>query len=575
VFPSAPEVEIYAPNILFVGRQVTIEAVVTAEKETKVDFIDVRVTGHQGWRIGSGKSQIVSRAIFPDLVARVMKAGVLSPGRQAFAATFALPEGMPPSHYIDPAWAYLELKVHVSIPWWPDGRYKFRLPVRLQAPAQITRQPVALRNTAAADEPRLEISLASSRLVAGEVVVGSCAVFHLDDRKPRELELSLVPSFTLIRHGRIRERRGNAISMTLTIPAGGAGTSVPFRFALPGSTTPSFACATHALAWWLVARTGSFFSRKVDLAIPLEIVDASAAARTAKLEHAPILSDQRVAAAFERFAAEQGWHQVGSDEGILAVERDSLRIAYDYRGKDGTFIVSRVACSLGLGLSVTPSSSFRELLSRDIEIDVAEWDRGHHVTARSTTQAVPYLTDAVPAVLAAQGVLGPLVRWTDSELVFERAITSVGNWDLDAIAAALARLAASLAAVSIAPPAEVSDLEAWRRLAERLRGELTIGDVSIEGQLDLAPVDVWLEFDAEGAARRVHAQVGDPSHASELMQPTQLEDAFPVEQLRYQDGIVSGSLSIDGTVDAERTGELVEALRRVLAQLEPATGPYR
>ena len=581
MFPAAPDVEIYAPNLLFVGRHATIETVVTAKKETKVDFIDVRLTGNQGWRVGSGKNAIVARAVFPDLVARVMDAGVLQPGTQKFTAAFTLPDGMPPTHEIAPAWSRLDLKVHVSIPWWPDGRYRFRLPVRLPPPDQIVRQPVALRSTAAADEPRLEISLASTRLIAGEVVVGSCAVFHVDDRKPRLVELSLVPSFKLFRYNRIRERRGTATSLALTIPAGGAGTSVPFRFELPKQITPSFASLTHVLDWWLVARTGSFFSKKLDVAIPLEVVDASAAARTAKLQTAPILSDQRVLAAFERFAAAQGWRQVhDSDE--LAVEHDALRIDHDYRGKDGTFLVARVACSLGLGLSVLPSSALREMLSRDIEIEVAEWDRAHHVAARSEAQATPYLTAAVPAVLVAMRSLGPLARWNDSELVFERAITSINDQDLDATAAALARLATALAAIEVAPPPQLAvDLEAWRRLAQRLRGELTAGDLSVVGELDQIAVDLGLEFDDEGVPRRMRAHVGDPAAASELLRaaalaPEHLTD-WPAdfEQLHLADGVISASLAIAGTADATRTFELVQALRGLIATLDPAPGPYR
>src|SRR6185436_16280386 len=115
-----------------------------------------------------------------------------------------------------------------------------------------------------------------------------------------------------------------------------------------------------------------------EVAVPLEIVDASAAATTAQLQVAPRLADARVTAAFERFAQAAGWHlaqpdtdEAGSPFLEHAHEGAELGIGYAYRGKDGTYLVARLAHpSLGLGLSITPSSSLRHVFFRDIEIDI-------------------------------------------------------------------------------------------------------------------------------------------------------------------------------------------------------------
>src|SRR5262249_33540648 len=128
------------------------------------------------------------------------------------------------------------------------------------------------------------------------------------------------------------------------IPAAAAGTSVPFQFQLPKTITPSFSTITHELKWWLVAKTGSFFGTKLDVAVPLEIFDASAAASTQRLRAAPILSDERVTRTFESFALGSGWSRTEDADG-LALERDRQHIAYDYRGKEGTFLVSRITHS--------------------------------------------------------------------------------------------------------------------------------------------------------------------------------------------------------------------------------------
>ncbi|HEY5952091.1 MAG TPA: hypothetical protein VIV40_41625 [Kofleriaceae bacterium] len=558
MFPKAPNVQVYAPTALVAGQQVVVEIITEAEEPVKVEYIDATITGKQGWRVGSGKSSVVVRAEYPALKARLREAGELRAGRSSFHTSFLLPADMPPSHLIQPAWAWLELKVRVAIPWWPDGKYAFTLPVRVPAPATVERRPYAIRSTAAAAEPRIELSLASTSLIAGETVVGSCAVFQLDDRKPRDVELMLVPSFKLHRGGRYRERRGETLGITVTIPAGGAGTSVPFRFKLPADIAPTFSTVTHELAWWLVAKSGSFFGTKVEVNVPLTIYDASAAANTERLTVAPRLTDERISGAFAQFASEHGWSEAvdEQDPDQLAYERDAgdatLRLGYAYRGEQGAFLVAKVIYpSLGLGLSVTPSSRVRELLSKDIEVSIAQWDRAHHVTARSATQTLSFLTTMVPRAIDAAKPLGGLRAWNDDEIGFERQVSAIESHDLSRAAEALEALANHLAGATLQTPPQLEvDLALYRQLAQRLQGRLTVGDLTIEGTIDLRPVTIALEFD-EDRPIRIYARVGEPEAA------------------------IDDSLPLDGRLDVAAVRELVLKLRADLASREPNQGPYR
>lgn len=608
ILPAAPKVEVFAPSALVVGEPAMIRVEVTAADETKIDFIDVKARGRQGWEVGSGKSSVSMRAVFPELVARVHDGGVLAAGTSRFTAQFTLPRGTAPSHAAAPAWATFQIVVHVSIPWWPDGRSRFVLPVRLPAPPVVTRTPLAMRSTPAgapADKPRLELALASTRLIAGETVVGSCAVFHLDDRKPREVELQIVPVLRLHGRGRVRERRGRGYELQITLPAGSAGTSVPFQFALPAAITPTFTSVTHELAWLLIASSGSFFGGKVEMAVPLEIVDASAAATTERLRVAPRLADERTTAVFAGFAEHHGYALADDDDDragpprIVRAEGDAeLQIAHAYRGEDGTFLVTRVTYpSLGLDLDVRPGSTLRHVFFRDIEIAAADWDRNHLVAARSREQVVPVLRALVPAVQHAMRTLGPLVRWDDDTLELERPITNVESAALASAHAALVDLAAALAAAraTIAPPHGVADVDAWRDLARDLRGALVIGDLSLDGSLDGAPVDLALTWDTAGAPNGIRAHVGDPSLASgaaraiafSLAAPARDALASPAPEgaiaqlvawpvdivdLAVTDGVVSAARP---TTDAASARELVRALRALLAVLDPGAGPYR
>ena len=276
------------------------------------------------------------RLRYPELEAELMGPGVLPAGSVTrFSTPFWLPADSPPTHAIEPAYSRLRLFIHISIPWRIDGRHRYDFAVRLPPPPEVVRTPTALRSTrpgAAPDAPRLELGarlgVPHPRRDAGRHVR---AVSPGRSRAARRRALARADALA-DGHGRIRERRGAAITAKLTLPAGSAGTSVPFRFDLPLTMTPSFACASHVLSWYLIARTGSFFGPKLDVVAPLQIVDATAAVTTAKLTSAPRIGDEQARAALARLAGCR------------------LCIAYSYRDQGGTFLVSRIDHpSLGLG----------------------------------------------------------------------------------------------------------------------------------------------------------------------------------------------------------------------------------
>lgn len=608
---------ILVPPAFVVGREYVVPIEITAEKATKVDSIEATLDGRQGWVVGSGKSRVAHEVKFPTLVTTLMGEGELPAGTaRQFSMRFTLPPGTAPSHGVAPAWANMRLKVRISIPWWLDARYSFDVDVRLPPPPRVERTPVAIRSTpasAAPDTPRIEVSLASSRLVAGEVVVGSVAVFHMDDRKPRDVDLEFVPMLWLLGRGRIRERRGRPFSARITLPAGSAGTSVPFAIELPARLVPSFETASHKLEWWLVAESGSFFGKKVEVSIPLQIVDAAAAATTERLTVAPRLADERIAALFAAVAARAGWRPGKPDDDdepaiSSAIERDvdggEVQIAYAYRGQEGAFLVSRIEHpSLGLGLAVTPSSALRHVFWRDVEVDIDTWDRAHHVAARFPGQAIPFLRAVVPALMKAEH-LGAMVRWDDTSITFERAVASVEEHELGPMTAVLEQLAATIAGArgEIASPPDVTvDVAGYRELATWLDGDLALGDLSIEGTLDGLPAAVTVEWHEQRPVR-VRASLGDPEVVGEELRrqafqmarpaadalglhvPERVVDCltrWPAEiiELVVENGVATASflLPLEGRVEiaVPRVRELVLALRALIGALGPETSPYR
>jgi len=610
---AKPAIAVSAPTVVFAGQETHVEIELTPEQALQVDYVEARVLGKQGWEVGSGKSRVAHELIYPQLETRLMDRGVMPAGPTRFAMKFAIPRDLPPSHQLDPAYARLELHVRVAIPWWFDIKYRYFLTVRVPPPAQVLRTPLTIRSThvtAPADKPRIEVALSSTRLIAGEVLQGSVAVFHMDDDKPRDVDLELVPHFSLLGRG-IRNREGTPFTMTVTLPPGSAGQAVPFSMVLPKQLTPSFASHSHVLSWMLEARSGSFFGTKVSVAIALDIVDESAAATAARLTEPPRLADERIGAVFAQFAGRRGWQgrRLDADDdptARVAIERvvndSTLRLDYAYR-PDGTFLVSRVLSqSLGLGLSVTPSSSIRHVFWKDIEVDIAEWDREHLVTARSAEQTIPALRAAVP-MLSKLRALGTMTRWTDDSIVFERAVSTFDERDLVANEQALDAVASVLAVARAAvatPPGLQADRGQWLELARWLDGELVTGDLSISGKLGHVPVELGLLFDQEHRPIAFSVAAGNPDDASAAARAAQLTLARPatdvlganvaerlvdqltrwspdIIELRVADGVAMAQLRLaeGAPVDATRVRELVEGLLSVLATLDPGAGPYR
>ena len=68
-----------ASPTLIVGDRSPIEIDIVTTDETKIEYIDARIRGDQGWSVGSGKSRVTQRVHFPELTTRLMGEGVLPP----------------------------------------------------------------------------------------------------------------------------------------------------------------------------------------------------------------------------------------------------------------------------------------------------------------------------------------------------------------------------------------------------------------------------------------------------------------------------------------------------------------
>jgi hypothetical protein len=587
---------------LFVGQPGQLSIILECSEPTNVAFVRVHVECRHGWAIGNGNTRIAHEAI--DLYARelLMEGGELPAGTTTLPFELTIPFGAPPTHAIEPAHARTHLHVHVSRPWRLDDHVDIPLSVRqgvgpravrdgaVQAPRTSPQPSTWSSRVAHAGAPRIELGLATSEIAAGEKLVGSVAVFHMDDSDWRPVTIAFVPLFALQGRGRARMYVGAPVGVTVQIPPFNGGTSIPFEVRAPPELTPSFSSGTQVLAWHVTALTGSLFGGRVEVQAPITILDRSAATEGTELLMAPGLTDDRVAGAFANVAKFHEWRALTSVTTIAKTVLDGeaeLQLEYVHRA-DGTFLIARVAyASLGLGLEVTPVSPLRHMFHKDIELDIKAWDRTHLVHARSAEQAIPVLRAAVPALEEA-AALGPVVRWTDHAITFERAVVAVEPVELVAATELLTRVARAIldAAARVTPlPGCDVDLVAWKALATELGGHLALGDLSINAaRPERVPVQVSLELDDESPTA-VHVALGkpaldatsEPERVAELVQAFARDWPADLTDLHVACGVASGSwkLPAGGPIDVSRVRDLIDKLHALLAALSPGGGPYR
>jgi hypothetical protein len=615
VLPKRPDIAVRLPAKIYAGDRVPIEIEIDASRDVKLEFLDARLTLVEGWYY----NQTVEKRERILGHWRFMEAGVLPEGTRRFTHHCALPDDLAPSHEMSSAYVRLRFDIHASIPWWPDGHHGFLLPLHVRPRPAAQRVPVLVREpfSPRADDVRVELSLASSIVAAGEALTGSCALFHADTE---EVEVAIEPRLQLFSRGQIFEHRGGGFATTLALP--GNGTTVPFSVRLPADITPSFVSTTHQLDWVMQVTVGSFWRKKRQLEIPLVILDAHAIDDLPPQTFVPQVADARVVAMFERVAQRVGVELVTALDDSGTLERPALvqargdvtlHVGFTNRPKvaestqrPGSFVVGRIRYPrLGLQLRVHASSFMRELVATDIEVDDKGWDSSHRVAGRDPAQIRAFLQP-----LVRMNQLRQVTRWDDQELVVERSAAALTEEQLAALFTELEAAAEELqsARAQVRPPSGLTiDLDAWRELARRLDGLLVVGDLSIEGRLDGLPCECWLAFDDAGAPLVMNLEVGDPERASAALKEVRFQVTAPRKQasaielvgaegrtttrervaallatwpddvieLDVGGGVARACLPIASAVDAQRMLAAMRALRALLAACDESAGPYR
>lgn len=588
ILPASPRIALRIPNAIHAGSSFVALVEIAARTPVKLDWIDARLRTTERCVLAATAESRTETLVALD--ARLFEGGVLDAGTHSLRARFELPVETAPSMTHALATIETQLAIQASIPWWPDARATYVIPVRA-APRTLEPAPYrAVNQTTGSDAPRVELSLASRAIAARGVISGAVAFFHRDPRAIAGAQLTLRAS------ARLRSRSGHgesrsAPAYTIPLPASirGDGTPVPFAVRVPDDVTPSFASRSVALEWELAVERRGLFAMHTWLVVPIEIVETGDVPDRSERLEVPPIGDARLAAMFAAVAASEGLGQrAGELTGAEGAVSFRIRRAAS-AGTDTTLIAELVLPRIGIGLSVEPDRMLAGLIHGDVAIGDAPFDRAYRVQARDPEQARAFLTG-----LTALFADGALTRLDDHFAVLTVSDPALDPLPLVAFVARVRAFARAIEdAIARVPPPTGFDADpaAWAEVARALGGRAVLGELSVAGRIGESEVAIDTRLATHEHLLRVRPSPSIPGDVELTMEdpraapPRALAEALlalPAGARGLE--IVAGEARlrlalphVGGRTRSDPRGALRAAslLSRLGTLLAPARGPFR
>jgi hypothetical protein len=588
---SRPKVKLLlSPSFVTPGTQLLAETVLQARSETPIAFVSMSLCCKVFSAAGAGKSRAEQTT---TLYLREWRspAGTLTVGEHRHRVAFDLPDTLPPTYAGADANIDYVIRVHVSIPWWPDRVETFTVPVAsADAPSPPPPRPQSFATSP--EGPRgkdsfMEVALESTQLAAGEVLSGSVSVQNLRGKRIRGIEVAVVEveSVSLPTFG-VREARRYAIRVRDGAPR--EGEAIPFGIRLPESATPTFRAGAIQVTSHLEVRAIVAWGEDIVVRPPLLVTPRASAPRSRRGWIAPVGRERRAivwqrASQRASLVSDPDAERMYGTRGVIAIE-----IRTEQRDADFWLVAKLSWPSLGLDLDIG-ERKWSDVLSLDVvKSGDAQADGRFAAHAREHAQAREVVT---PELMIA------LLRFEDVKLDDATATlatrgTAHATEPVEAFVVAVLHAADAIAAAAdrVPPPVMLAPhVLAWRAFAERLRGRLELGRMHVhDGAVGRDRVTVGTEWTRSGmlVGTRVRVVVDPPLDAA----PTSPEDvvlsrvardawrdlAARAHAVRVERDAVL--VELEGKLadpnEAMPILELAVSLRRALAGLGGA-GPFR
>ncbi|MEZ4221690.1 MAG: hypothetical protein R3B13_12235 [Polyangiaceae bacterium] len=489
---TRPELKLYAPSEVRPGDSFIAEVVVNARRPVPVDRLSARLIGEERVTIGSGKNSRTARKRWLSLEAQLSGKSRMV-GERRYRARFDVPADVPPSYKGCQASIEYWIELHADIPWWPDARASFVIPV-VHPAGQVVSQPLVFSSRPSGPkgkEPHIEASIDDAYLSPGGVIEGRVALSNVDSNRYYGIQVHLRGKQT----AKIRRSRSSSwcFEYTLNVPLARAveGEPIPFRMRIP-AVPPSQQSTHFSLEWVLEVRARRRFAMDEVVGARVVVVPADSQRPKSKRVLPPSVGSPRVAALWQAVAAELGLRFDGSSlQGrVNDTEVQVVRDSHD----GGTYLTGTLTFEdLGLGLDAGPLGGFSRYVSGEPRV---QWpnDR-HYFTGRDLGQVEPFAK-----AWLARNFPHELVDADDQTLVIQhkgggRTAEELKRFTIDIFE--LARNLAVARAQILAPTCfSRTAVQQWQRLAAELGSTLRLGDMSVVGTYEgrkASVLTVWSE----------------------------------------------------------------------------------
>ncbi|HEX8795281.1 MAG TPA: hypothetical protein VF765_30240 [Polyangiaceae bacterium] len=583
-----PSVKTYLrPAVAMPGQPLQVEVVLASRSETPIDYVETTLRGTARMQVGRYGSWM-------PLVEQRARHGrrVLGKGEHRFASRFDVPVELPPTYRGAVAWVEYTLDVHVSIPWWPDRRQSFALPVGASPrdPAPTPQVLVSSLEGPRGSAPFFEIALESSTVEIAGVLAGAVSVSNTRDATIRGVDVVLVARESSMKSSFVHEVPRWRWRIHDGHPE--EGRSLPFRIAVPRDLQVGFATPVFGVSWVLDVVADIVWGFDARMRAPLTLVPASeqrprgqgAGARWV----APVGRERR-AVTWSRVAETHGMVNDAAEERMSAsVGSASLVVWTQQRGASGLYWVATLKWEpLGIELHAERRSWTNLLSSNRIDLGKSRGAAKLTARAREEAQGRAVLADGA---IEAMAVFDEAVVTDDGAVLASRArAETLAQLDAFVTSAVVAAQALALGVARVPPPRTMAAfVPAWRTFASRLGGQLHYGSMRIAstsfGPEAVEVETLWKGPDSvEGTAVRV--RLSPPLEAEmDLESPSTSAEARQLAKTIAQssrsvrlgpsalEALVDGPLEDPATVEPvlQNLSALARSIRGV-----PQPGPFR
>jgi len=390
---SRPDVDVRMPPVVHPGDEIQIELNIESHADTPVDFIALVFEGVEiaSGHIDGNQHRRTRRVVHREW--RLREKGTLTAGPHQHRVQLTVPSDAPASYLGVRIEVRYEVRLHVSIPWWPDLQETYELlvephPARRPPPKPQTATSVRTANAF------IELSLTDTAFAPGDEITGAFAVGNAIKVAELGVEISLVA----IEHARTDSEVRRAEQFRYMLPGVlqplRGGGEVAFHFRVPKEAVASFASPWCKLEWSVHAALTGPWGTTAATDVPVHIDRYN-------LPHEATRARAEVGAARWR----RTWAELGARFGLTLRDKGftldgsrgdvQIEVALDQSDDETAMVATLRYPSLELGLRAAPQ--FLVVLPHALELLLP----GHKVECRDLAQGLAFFDPKLLGALRA------------------------------------------------------------------------------------------------------------------------------------------------------------------------------